>query len=109
MLDFLKSMFVKNYENLNGQSFKSLFESTPGAVIIDVRTPAEFKSGSIKGAKNIDLMSSSFEQKIDSLEKGKTYFMVCRSGNRSGQACNIMSEKGFKVYNLAGGVGAWPQ
>jgi rhodanese-related sulfurtransferase len=108
MLDFFKTMFVKNYENLSGEEFKSLFEATPGAVLLDVRTKGEFQSGTIKGAKNVDLMSPNFNEQIEKLDKSKTYFLFCRSGNRSGQACNIMASKDLKVYNLAGGIGAWP-
>jgi rhodanese-related sulfurtransferase len=108
MIDFFKSMFVKNYENLSGEEFKNLFEATPGAVLLDVRTKGEFQGGTIKGAKNIDLMSPSFRQEISKLDKNKSYFLFCRSGNRSGQACNMMAEQQYKVYNLAGGIGTWP-
>lgn len=80
-------------------------ENTPDAVIIDVRTPAEFAGGKLPGAKNIDIFSKDFTNQIDKLDKDKTYLLYCRSGNRSGQACNIMAGLGFtKLYNLAGGV-----
>jgi rhodanese-related sulfurtransferase len=98
----------KNYENLNGRAFKEKFLATPGAILIDVRTQGEFRSGSIKGARNIDIMSASFAQQISTLDKSKEYFLFCRSGNRSGQACNLMAKQGFKVHNLDGGVGDWP-
>ena len=109
MMDFLKSMFTKNYENLDGKAFKEIYEKEKAnAVLLDVRTKSEFQGGTIKGAKNIDLMSSTFAEQVEKLDKNKTYLLFCRSGNRSGQACNIMAGKGFKVYNLSGGVGAWP-
>ena len=47
MLDFFKTMFVKNYENLSGEEFKSLFKATPGAVLLDVPKKGEFQSGTI--------------------------------------------------------------
>ncbi|WP_428657936.1 rhodanese-like domain-containing protein [Runella sp.] len=82
---------------------------TPGAVILDVRTAAEVRSGAIKGAINIDLMSADFQQKINQLDKTKTYFVYCRSGHRSGQACRIMGNVGFEhIYNLTGGMMSWP-
>ena len=99
---------TKNYENLSGRAFKEKFLATPGAVLIDVRTPGEFRSGSIKGARNIDIMSATFASTINTLDKDKTYFMFCRTGNRSGQACNFMAKQGFKVYNLAGTPNDWP-
>jgi rhodanese-related sulfurtransferase len=99
---------TKNYENLSGREFKEKFLATPGAVLIDVRTPGEFRSGSIKGARNIDIMSATFASTINTLDKDKTYFMFCRTGNRSGQACTFMAKQGFKVYNLAGTPNDWP-
>ncbi|MGE0929430.1 rhodanese-like domain-containing protein [Cytophagales bacterium EPR-FJ-38] len=109
MMDFFKSMFTKNYENLDGKAFKEIYEKEKSnAVLLDVRTKAEFQGGTIKGAKNIDLMSPTFSEQVDKLDKNKIYLLFCRSGNRSGQACNIMAGKGYKVYNLSGGVGAWP-
>lgn len=105
----LFSMGTKAYENLDGLKFKEKFTGTSGAVLVDVRTSGEFSSGTIKGAKNIDFMSSSFKEQFLKLDKNKEYFLFCRSGNRSGQACNILSKEGYKVYNLDGGVGAWPR
>ena len=78
-------------------------------MLIDVRTPAEFASGSIKNAKNIDVLSPDFKKQLNSLDKEKEYFLFCRSGNRSGQGCSTMAEQGFKVYNLKGGIDAWPK
>ena len=107
MFSFFKSK--KNYENVSAATFKQLMEETPNAVLLDVRTPAEARSGSIKGAVNIDIMSVDFQQKIAKLDKNKTYFVYCRSGNRSGQACKVMGDSGFEhVYNLSGGMMSWP-
>ena len=105
----LFSFGTKAYEELNGVEFKKTFKETPQAVLVDVRTPAEFKSGTIQGAKNIDYLSTSFSSQFEKLDKGKTYFLFCRSGARSGQACASLSKQGFKVYNLRGGIGAWPE
>lgn len=105
----LFSLGTKAYENLNGAEFKAKYNQSKGAVLLDVRTPGEFRSGTIRGARNIDFMSSSFGNTIATLDKSKEYFLVCRSGSRSGQACNLMAKEGFKVYNLAGGVGQWPE
>lgn len=107
MFSFFKSK--KNYENVSAANFKQLMQETPNAVILDVRTAAEARSGSIKGAINIDLMSVDFQQKIAKLDKNKTYFVYCRSGNRSGQACKVMGDAGFEhLYNLSGGMMSWP-
>lgn len=105
----LFSIGTKAYENLSGREFKEKFTASKNAVLVDVRTAGEFSSGNIKGAKNIDFMSASFKDQFLKLDKGKEYFLYCRSGNRSGQASNILSKEGYKVYNLDGGIGAWPR
>lgn len=109
MFNFLSSLTKSNYETLSGSEFKSHFQLEKGAVLLDVRTPGEFAGGTIPGARNLDFNSSQFRNSIEKLEKSKTYYVFCRSGGRSAGACSIMAEKGLKVYNLAGGVGAWPR
>ena len=82
--------------------------SETDVITLDVRTPGEFMSGFIEGAKNIDFQSGNFENEIASLDKNATYAVYCRSGNRSGQAVKIMHDAGFhNVYNLNGGVVDW--
>lgn len=73
-------------------------------IIIDVRTEREYENGSLKGALvGYNLMSGEFEEKLDSLDKSKTYYLYCASGNRSGKAAEIMKENGFEnVHNLGG-------
>jgi rhodanese-related sulfurtransferase len=100
---------TKAYENLDGLEFKEKFAVTQGAMLVDVRTAGEFSGGTIKGARNIDFMSASFKEQFLKLDKNKEYFLFCRSGNRSGQACHTLLKEGYKVYNLDGGIGAWPK
>lgn len=73
-------------------------------VIIDVRTQGEYDTGSLKGALvGYNFSSGEFEEKLDSLDKTKTYYLYCASGNRSGKAAQLMKEKGFQnVQNLGG-------
>ena len=91
------------------QAWAELQQETSGSVILDVRTADEFESGYIKGAVNMDINGGAdFIASIQSLDKSKSYFVYCRSGARSGQACQLMSQMGFSaVYNLEGGVLAW--
>ena len=80
----------------------------PDFVILDVRTPGEFADGHIEKAVNIDFYAATFRDDVNKLAKDKTYLIYCRSGNRSGQALDIMDELAFqKVYNLSGGIRAW--
>lgn len=77
-------------------------------VILDIRTPQEFGSGRIAGSINIDFYESNFASELDKLDKDKTYFVYCNSGNRSGTAMGTMRDLGFTdVYDLDGGIQAW--
>jgi phage shock protein E len=81
---------------------------TPGTIVLDVRTPAEFATGHLPGAQNIDIEGSDFATRIAALEKTATYAVYCHSGNRSGAAMEQMTAANFThVYDLAGGIGAW--
>lgn len=108
MFNFFKSA-PKKYEDLDGITFKTKYKNAANAELLDVRTPGEYHAGTIKGAKNADVTSSQFKNALHTLDKSTTYFVFCRSGNRSGSACKTMAGQGFKVYNLAGGIGAWPK
>jgi phage shock protein E len=88
---------------LNPESFKQKVDETPG-VVIDVRTKGEYDSGHLKIADfNYDVMNGQFQDKLDSLDKDDTYYLYCRSGNRSGKATQMMKQNGFEnVYNIGG-------
>jgi phage shock protein E len=68
--------------------------------VIDVRTPEEYEEGHVIGAQLIDFQSDDFQQQIDELERDQAYVLYCRTGNRSGQAAELMHELGFTdVYD----------
>jgi rhodanese-related sulfurtransferase len=96
MFDFIKKLF-------GGGNKKELIQEAlqRGALIIDVRTPGEFGSGHIKGAKNIPLQQIGKEAAL--LKKaGKPVIVCCASGMRSAQAKSILSTKGIDVINGGG-------
>ncbi|MCB0382615.1 MAG: rhodanese-like domain-containing protein [Psychroserpens sp.] len=73
--------------------------------LIDVRTPNEFKSGHIKGAKNIDFFSGRFNVEFNKLNKDKPVYVYCRSGSRSRQTAHKLANMEFKsIYDLKGGI-----
>lgn len=76
--------------------------------LIDVRTPEEFKKGSINKAKNINVNDQNFETEIQKLNKQKPVYVYCRSGSRSEMAAKKMIELGFtEVIDLQGGYLNW--
>lgn len=97
-----------SYTNMGPKQFKTAIETTENIVILDVRTPSEVAQGAISGAIVIDFLTEEFPEKVKNLDKNKHYYIYCRSGNRSGQACQMMSQMGFKhLVNLDGGMIAW--
>jgi phage shock protein E len=79
--------------------------SQPGVTVVDVRSPAEFASGHVDGAVNIDVEGPSFSADIEKLDKAGTYALYCHSGRRSALAADQMSQAGFtSITNLKGGI-----
>ena len=79
------------------------------AVIIDVRTPEEIEEGQLPNARTINILDpGNFIQEVAGLDSSKNYYIYCRSGNRSGQACAILNAQGIEnTYNLIGGMIEW--
>ncbi|WP_269684890.1 rhodanese-like domain-containing protein [Flavobacterium lacustre] len=95
--------------NLSQEDWISQFEADENAVILDVRTEAEYNDGIILNAINIDIhKGQEFITELEALDKSKNYYVYCRSGARSAKACEIMNELGFETaYNLLGGILDW--
>ena len=94
------SLFSILKEVISGKSVDYQALIKQGAVIVDVRTPAEFQTGHVKGSKNIPLQN--LAKKISGL-KNKEVILVCRSGGRAAQAKSILSRNGITAHN----AGAW--
>ena len=104
--NFLKSN--TGFENLDSESFEDKLKGDPQAVLVDVRTEAEHYDARIPNSLLIDLMNPHFMHEIEKLDKSKSYYLYCRSGNRSYHAAREMARLGFeKVYNLAPGIIGW--
>jgi rhodanese-related sulfurtransferase len=77
-------------------------------VILDIRTPGEFKSGHLAESVLIDFYSQTFAENLSRLDKEKTYLIYCRSGNRSSKSLEIFKKLKFqKVYHMESGIRAW--
>lgn len=75
-------------------------------IIIDVRTPQEYKEGHIPGVANIPL--DELDSRSSEVPKDKKVLLICRSGNRSSQGTKMLRNKGFdNVYNITQGMSSW--
>lgn len=83
------------------------------AVIMDVRTPAEFDLSHITGALNVNVQDDDFESMVAGLDKDRTYLVHCtrNPGNgRTSRALETLQNLGFKnLYNIEGGYIAWKE
>lgn len=96
-------------KELSQEEWREQITNDENAVILDVRTEEEVEEGYIPEAKNLDIYKGQeFVEEIEKLDKSKHYYIYCRSGNRSGQACSLMDQMGFsKTFNLLGGYSKW--
>ena len=98
LLDFLKqhdiNQGVKDYRN------------APEAILLDVRTPEEYREGHIPGSKNVPLQTI---EQVTSVAKGKdtALYVYCQSGVRSRQATGMLKQMGYARVNNIGGFAAY--
>ncbi len=97
-MGFFENIFGK--ANNNNDNLATLINE--GAFLVDVRTPAEFASGNVKGSINIPLDQVS--SNLNRFKENQNIVVFCRSGNRSGQAKSILEQNGFS--NVTNG-GTW--
>ncbi len=100
MFSFLSK---SNDIDISSEEFRQKLETNPG-MVIDVRTREEYDDGHLKITDaQYNWLSGELHDAVDEMEKDQTYYLYCRSGNRSGQAARMMKERGFEnVYNVGG-------
>lgn len=108
---FLSSLFScqqrGDFKSMNVEEFDTLIQNRD-IQRLDVRTLAEYSEGHIAKTININVMDDSFAAMADSLlQKDKPVTVYCRSGKRSKKAANILSAKGYKVFELDKGFNSW--
>ena len=82
------------------------FRNGENAVLVDVRTPAEYRQGHIPGSKNIPLdMLGSISDAVK--DKSTHVFLYCRSGSRSAQAVLILKRMGYGNAENIGGISGY--
>ena len=83
--------------------FYQLYQ-TESISVLDVREVEEFEALHLEGARNLPL--SQLADTYDQLDKSQSYYVICKSGKRSARACQFLSEQGYDVINVQGGMDA---
>lgn len=96
-----------SYKTISSKEAQQMIEDNKDALILDVRTAAEYESGHIPNAINLsneDIQAG----KVDSLkDKSQLIMVYCRSGNRSRQAAQKLAELGYTNVVDFGGIQSW--
>lgn len=100
----------KNFEycELNCKDFESKITSDNDFLLVDVRTPKEYRNGHMQNAINVSYFHSWFTDSIKKLDHSKTIYMYCQTQHRSPLASRKMKKMGFKkIVDLKGGFMKW--
>lgn len=76
-----------------------------GAAVIDVREPAEYRTGHLPGAVSIPM--GQLPSRLGEIDRSRPVYVVCASGNRSSAMVDVLTAAGFDAFNIAGGTSAW--
>jgi rhodanese-related sulfurtransferase len=76
-----------------------------GAAVIDVREPAEYRTGHLPGAVNIPM--GQLTSRLSEIDRNRPVYVVCASGGRSGAMVDVLTTAGYDATNVAGGTSAW--
>jgi rhodanese-related sulfurtransferase len=88
---------------LTGCTTQEPIDMSQYAAVIDVRTPEETSLGYLEGAQLFDIQNPSFMGNLATLDPAADYYIYCRSGNRAGQAIDVMKQAGFTGELVNGG------
>ncbi|MBR5982492.1 MAG: rhodanese-like domain-containing protein [Bacteroidales bacterium] len=106
-LVFIYRNMNSNFTTLNANDFEQAI-TDENTIIVDVRTAEEYSGGHIPNAINIDVNRAGFLYEADErLPKDKTIAVYCHGGVRSRKAASLLSDNGYIVINLAGGIKEW--
>lgn len=108
---FLQCSNKKSIESpivLDIANFEKKLNNTTDRILLDVRTPPEYKNGHLANSTLLDIKSEDFTEQVNKLNKTKPVFVYCASGIRSNKAASVLKEQGFnEIYHMDGGLTEW--
>lgn len=97
-----------DYSELTFSEFDKSLKSDSNYIIVDVRTPKEYRNGHMKHALNVSYFGTIFTDSIKKIDRSKTIYMYCQTQHRSPLASKKMKKLGFvKIIDLSGGFMKW--
>lgn len=95
--------------NISVRDAAALLQNAPAdLIILDVRTPGEFREGHLAGARNVDFFGGRFEMETADLPRDAPLLIYCRSGKRSAAAAESLGEAGMKrILHMHQGIEGW--
>ena len=98
--------FFDFFKQVNINQGVEEYKATADAVLVDVRTPQEYREGHIPGSKNVPLQTI---DKVDAVVENKdtALYVYCHSGARSRQAVSYLQHMGYTNVNNIGGIAAY--
>lgn len=95
------------YQEISAEQLKPMMDSDNNLLVVDVREKDEYRQGHLQGSVLIPM--SEFTSHLNELPKEKEIVVVCETGARSAQVADYLVQQGYKqVYDLTGGLSAWP-
>ncbi len=96
------------YQQVSAEEAKTIMDTEENYIILDVRTEAEYAEGHIPGAKLLPLDSIESMAETVLPDKDQLILVYCRSGNRSKQASELLTNLGYSRIVEFGGIKSWP-
>ena len=97
-----------SYQQISAETAKQMMDEQPNAIILDVRTKAEYEDKHIPGALLLPNEEIGTEDIAALPDKEQVILVYCRSGNRSKQAAAKLAALGYKNIYEFGGINSWP-
>lgn len=103
----MQQQMTTSVKNISAKELHAQMKNDKQLLVIDVRSPEEYaQDGHIPGSRLLPLPQ--LGQRMNELPKDRPLAMVCRSGNRSGVACEQLAAQGYtNLQNLSGGMMGW--
>ncbi len=104
-MSFLSKLFGPPVPNIEAAAVQAKLNEKPKPLVLDVREPSEYAAGHIAGSTLIPLRQ--LPGRMNELPRDREIICVCASGSRSGSAARRLTNEGYQVLNLTGGMARW--